>query len=191
MLRPRACFLLCLVVLAAASRVLPHPPNFAPIAAVALFGSATFAGRRSAVLVPFGSLLLGDVLLHAGFLAGWQPMPGFYGGQWVVYACLLPAIALGFAIRGRRTVATVAAATLANAVVFFLTTNFACFYGAGSPYPRTIPGLILCYELALPFFRNSLAGDAFFATALFGGLALAEAKFPAIRGRSTAAEIAA
>jgi Family of unknown function (DUF6580) len=191
MTHPRVWLLSAMVLGAAASRVVPHPPNFAPMTAVALFGAATFSNRRLAVLVPLGSLLLGDLLLHLTFLAGWQPHWGFYRGQWVVYACLLPTILFGLSIRRRRTVATVTAATLASSLVFFLATNFVWAYGSGSIYPRTVQGLFLCYEMAIPFFGNSLAGDAVYSTVLFGALAMAEARFPALRFRKTAPEVAA
>jgi len=175
-------FLTALIVLAAVSRIVPHPLNFAPFAAIALFGAATFPSRWSAVVVTYASLLLGDCLLQGTFLAGWQPYRGFYSGQWVIYACLIPSILLGLAIRGRRSFATVASATLAGSVFFFVVTNFAVWAdGLGGLYPKTYQGLLLCYEAAIPFFRNTVAGDAFYATALFGGLALAEATFPALR----------
>jgi hypothetical protein len=174
-------FLTALAVLAALSRLAPHPPNFAPLTAVALFGAATFPGRRSGVGIPLASLFLSDVLLQATYRAGWQPQPGFYAGQWVIYACCLATCFIGFALRQRRTIATVALGTFASAVVFFLVTNFVWVYGPASLYPRTIEGLFLSYERALPFFRNSLAGDFFYVTLLFGGLALAEARFPSLR----------
>ncbi len=188
---PRFWFLTALTLAAAVSRIVPHPYNFAPFAAVALFGAATFPGRWSAVIVPFASLLLGDLLLHVTYLAGWQPNWGFYQGQWVVYACLIPSVLLGFAIRGRRNFATVAAATLAGSVFFFLVTNFAWAYGPDGLYPKTLQGLLLSYEAAIPFFRNGLAGDVVYSTALFGGLALAESRFPALRSAKPAPALAA
>jgi hypothetical protein len=177
-------FLGILTVFAVASRLIPHPYNFTPTEAVALFGAVTFASRRAAALVPLGSLLLSDLLLQLTYQAGWQPNWGFYPGQWVVYACVLATIGFGFLIRERRNVITVAAATLASSLVFFLVTNFAYIYGPDSIYPRTLHGLVLGYEGAIPFFQRSLAGDAFYTTVLFGSLALAEAKFPKLRSQS-------
>jgi hypothetical protein len=182
MIPARFWFLTALTIAAAVSRIVPHPYNFAPFAAVALFGAATFPGRWSAVIVPFASLLLGDLLLQITYDAGWQPNWGFHRGQWVVYACLIPSVLLGFAIRQRRSFAIVASATLAASVFFFLVTNFAVWAnGSDVTYPRTLNGLLLCYEAAIPFFQNSVAGDVVYATALFGGLALAELRFPALR----------
>lgn len=184
MFQPRAWFLAVLVLAAAASRLLPHPPNFAPMTALALFGAATFRGRWAALLMPLIALLFSDTLLHFTHQWSWQPSWGFYRGQWVVYACLLLTTALGFTLRGRRTFANVATATLAGSLLFFLVTNFAVWAnGGGATYPKSGQGLLLCYEMAIPFFRNSLLGDAFYSTALFGSFALAEAKIPALQAR--------
>jgi hypothetical protein len=182
--RPRFWFLITLVLLAAASRLVPHPPNVTPLAAVALFGGATIERRWLALLVPLAALLLSDLLLQVTYLAGWQPSWGFYQGQWVVYACSLLAAFLGFLVRRRRNAFTVMAATVAGSLTFFLATNFA-FWASGLLYPRTVPGLWLCYEMALPFFRNSLMGDLAYSASLFGTLALAEARIPVLRARAT------
>src|SRR3974390_2097006 len=94
--------LTALIVLAAASRLAPHPDNVAPVSALALFGAATYRGRLAATLVPLGALLLSDVLLQLTYQAGWQPRVGFYPGQWVVYACLAATVLLRFLLRTRR-----------------------------------------------------------------------------------------
>jgi hypothetical protein len=151
------------------------------MAAVALFGAASFPSRWSGLVVPLISLLVSDLLLELTHRAAWQPQPGFYAGQWVVYACCLATTVIGFQLRRRKTIATLALATFASALVFFLVTNFVWVYGPASLYPRTTEGLFLSYERALPFFRNSLAGDFFYVTVLFGSLALAEARFPGLR----------
>jgi hypothetical protein len=187
--RPRFYFLSALALFAAVSRLAPHPENVTPLAAVALFGAATFTGRRSAVLVPLGALLASDLALELTHRAGWQPVPGFYAGQWVVYACILATVGLGFLLRRHRNVPAIALATLGSASLFFVLTNFVYFYGPDSLYPRTWPGLLECYARALPFFRNSLAGDLTYSALLFGALGLAEAMFPALRGGDTDTEI--
>lgn len=86
---------------------------------------------------------------------------------------------LGSLVR-RRTVLSVAAATVAGSVLFFLATNLAVWAG-GTMYTVDLRGLLLCYDRALPFFRKALAGDLVFSVLLFGGLALAEARFPVLR----------
>jgi hypothetical protein len=181
--RPRFCFLLTLILLAAAGRLVPHPPNVTPLAAVALFGGATIERRWAAFLVPLAALLLSDLLLQVTYLAGVQPNWGFYQGQWVVYACSALTVSLGFLIRRRRHLLAITLATVAASLVFFVVTNFA-FWASGLMYPRNTAGLWLCYEMALPFFRNSLVGDIAYGLLMFGALALAEARIPLLRQRS-------
>ena len=149
-----------LLVLAAASRLLPHPPNFAPVAAMGLFAGA-FAGRRGAWLVAFGALVASDVVL--GF---YHPMSMFWN-YLAFAACLL--LGSGW-LQRTRTFTRVAGAVLASAVTFFVISNFGMW--ASGYYPRTWAGLVECYVQALPFFRNTLASDVLYSAVLFGGHAL-------------------
>jgi hypothetical protein len=149
-----------LIVLAAASRLLPHPPNFAPVAAIGLYAGA-YTSRRAALLVPFVALLLSDLVI--GF---YHPVSMFW--NYLAFACCL-GLGAGWLSRGRGLV-RVAGAVLASSVVFFTLSNFGMW--ASGYYPRTWPGLIECYTAALPFFRNTLASDVFYSAVLFGGHAL-------------------
>ncbi len=165
---PRTWLLLSMVATAAAIRILPHPWNFTPVGAMALFGGATFSSRRAALLYPLLALFVGDLFI------------GFHGLMPVVYASFLLSVAIGFWLRGRRSVPRIGAATLAGAVQFFLVTNFGIWL-SGMTYPKTAEGLVACYVAGIPFFWNTLAGDAVYAALLFGGLAVAERLFPALR----------
>ena len=193
MISLRSLTVVAIVLAAAATRLLPHPENVAPMTALAIFAGATLGARRWAPFLAIGSLLLTNALMHLTFLAGWQPRAGFYAGQWSVYACTLAAVGFGVLIRNRRGVASIqgvssiAGATLAGSVTFFLVTNLAFVYSADSLYPHTLAGVLTSYEMGLPFFQRSLIGDAFYAFALFGAFALAEARFPALRGAKPAA----
>lgn len=157
-----------MIGLAVLARLLPHPPNFAPIGAVALFAGAVFADRRVAFLIPFVSLILSDI-----FLGIHELLP-------VVYGCFAINVLLGRFLRGRRTILPTAGMTLLGSIQFFLITNFGCWL---LDYPHTWEGLTSCYLAALPFFRNSVLGDLFYVGLLFGGLALLEWGFPALRER--------
>ncbi len=175
---------------AAVTRLLPHPDDVAPMTALAIFAGATLGSRRWAPVVAIGALLLTNAFMHLTFLAGWQPRAGFYPGQWVVYACTLASAGFGMLIRRHRGVGSIAGATLAGSVTFFLVTNLAFVYGADSLYPHTPAGVLTSYQMGLPHFARSLIGDAFFAFALFGAFALAEVRFPALRGAKPAAMVA-
>jgi hypothetical protein len=165
---PRPVFLIVVVLLAAVSRLVPHPPNFTPIGAIALFGGASFADRRAAFLVPLAAIFASDLVLGIHLL-----LP-------VVYACLAFNVILGWWLRSRRRPLSVAAATLLGSCVFFVVTNSACW---ALWYPRTFAGLMTCYVAAIPFFRNTVLGDGVFTAGLFAALALAERLIPAVRER--------
>lgn len=153
---------------AAASRLIPHPPNLTPIAAIALFGGAQFADKRVAFLVPLAGLLLSDLAL------------GFYAITAVVYASFALTVCLGFWVRRHRSVRRIALGVLAGAILFFALTNFGV-WAIDSLYPKTLAGLIDCYVAGIPFFRNMLLGDLLYSTLLFGGFALAESRFVLLR----------
>lgn len=179
---PRYLALTALVFAAVATRLAPHPPNVTPLTAIALLGVATFAGRSAAVLVSLGALLASDGALQLAYELGWQRTPGFYAGQGIVYVGFLAAVGIGFLLRPRPTLARAGLASLAASMVFFRATNRVWAYGPYSLYPRTAAGLLTSYESALPFFRNSLAGDLAFTMVLFGTCSWAERRYPALRG---------
>lgn len=106
---------------AAASRLIPHPLNFAPIGAMALFGGACFTDRHAAFGVPLAAMLLSDLviaLLNGNYLLqSLALMPVIYGSFALI-------VFMGFWLRSRRTFVPLAAATLTASVLFFVTTNF-------------------------------------------------------------------
>lgn len=168
MLTTRSTTLAGMILLAAASRLVPHPPNFAPIAAMALFGGARFANKRTAFLVPLGAMFISDLFI------------GLHGLMPVVYGSFALIVCMGLRLRRREGVHAVAGTALAGSVLFFVATNFGV-WALGSMYPKTAQGLVACYVAAIPFFGNTIAGDLFYAAALFGSFALAEKRFPILR----------
>jgi hypothetical protein len=177
-LRPLA--LTGLIVLAALTRLLPHPSNFAPITAMAVFCAIRYFDRRMAILAPLVALLLSDLLREVLYRYGLAEEWGIYRGMWAVYGTTALIAVFGRLARGTRSPAVIGAMTLGGSCLFFLLTNFAVWAG-GTTYPPTAVGLTTCYAAAVPFFRNALLGDVFFATALFGAWAVAEARIPALR----------
>jgi hypothetical protein len=164
----RLAVLLGAILAAAALRLLPHPPNFSPIDAMALF-SGSHLGRRSiAWAAPIAALLLSDLIL------------GFYSGMLFQYVGVALIVLLGSLALSRRTVPRLAAAALASSVLFFVISNFGVWVVSGM-YAHSIAGLSACYVAAIPFFSNTVAGDFFYATLLFGGFALAEHLVPRLR----------
>lgn len=164
-----------IVVAAAFSRLVPHPPNMTPIAAMALFGGAYITNRKLAYLLPLAAMLLSDVVL--GFTAYGASM---LNSQPVVYACIAATVAMGRLIRDERSALRVGGVALASSVTFYAVTNFAV-WASGGLYPKSWTGLAACYAAAIPFFRNSLLGDMGFAAVLFGGFALLETYLASLR----------
>ena len=142
-----------LIFSGAALRVIPHPPNFAPIGALALFGGAALPGVW-AFAVPLAALVLSDAVL------------GFYQGWVWVYGSFVLIVFIGTALRRRRTALRVAGAALASSVVFFAVTNLGEWLGP--LYPHTLEGLRADFIAAIPFFRNTALSDLVYALAFFG-----------------------
>lgn len=166
----RTILALAMISVAAALRVAPHPWNFTPIGAMALFSGAILKDRRMAFAFPLLALFAGDLFT------------GFYKIQMmlVVYSSFLVSAVIGFWLRERRGVGRIGLATLLGAFQFFVIVDLG-FWAFGTAYPHTREGLVACYIAAIPFFWNMLAGDAVYATLLFGGFALAERFIPALR----------
>ncbi len=160
-------FLTGLILAAVFSRLIPHPPNFAPIAAIALFGGAYFDNKKLAFIVPFIALLISDLVI------------GFYEGMWAIYLSFALVVGIGFMLRNRVNTGRVAIAAVSSSVLFFVVTNFAVWV-SGFLYPMNFSGLVTCYTAAIPFFHNTLIGDLVYSGALFGLYALAKVKYPSL-----------
>ncbi len=174
------------VFLAALTRLMPHPPNFAPITAMALFGASTLAERRLGILTPLLALFVSDMCIEVANRMGWMTSWGIYSGMWVLYVAYSLIILIGLLLRKHRTAPAIAGATFAGSVVFFIVSNFGVWaFGGldmnGNPYPHTLEGFMACYTAAIPFFKNTLLGDAVYSTTLFGGFAIASWCWPALR----------
>ena len=177
MFNKRFITLLAITLSAAAMRLVPHPPNVTPIAAMALFGGVHFATKKTAFLVPLIAMYLSDLVL--GFFVydfGW-----FHGFMPFVYISFIITVCIGFLLRRRLTPLMVGSAALTGSVLFFIVTNLGAWLISGL-YPKTLVGLLSCYVAAIPFFRNTLAGDMVYSLVLFGSFALAQRYLPVLRG---------
>ena len=160
--------LLGAILVAAILRLVPHPPNFTPIGAMALFSGAYLGKRSLAFVAPLGAMLLSDAVL------------GFYSGFWMTYLGVALIVLVGWLALSRVSVLRVGAAAIASSVLFFLVSNFGTWALSGM-YPHSLSGLSACYAAAIPFFQNTVAGDLFYATLLFGSFRIAELLVPRLR----------
>lgn len=147
---------LLLVLVAAATRLIPHPYNFTACGALALFAGSAFSDKRLAYLIPLSALFLSDLLL------------GLHPTLMPVYACFAFSVWLGTRFTPVSSWLKIGGASLVGSIVFFLVTNHPIWY-SGS-YSLDLSGVLTSYTAGLPFFRNQVLGDLFYSLALFGAL---------------------
>ena len=165
MLNRQNAIIALLITLAIISRLLPHPPNFAPIAAIALFGGAMFTNRSLAFAVPLLVMVVSDAII------------GFHAHVPVVYGLFLLTVLIGVSLRNRAKMGTVIGASLLSSTLFFLGSNLAVWYGSGF-YSQDLTGLMACYTMAIPFFQNTILGDLFYTGVLFGSYSWVSQRYP-------------
>jgi len=152
-----------LIALGVAGRLLPHPPNFTPMAAIALFAGFIFIKRYMAVVAVISTMILCDYFAFGSLSVSWFGSKSMF----VVYIALLFPIVFKNFLQRKLGVLRIFGAALASSSVFFLATNFAVW--AFSPmYEKTLEGLVLCYTMAIPFFQNTIAGDLIWSGVIFG-----------------------
>ena len=164
-IKPGFLILTGMIFIAAFVRLIPHPPNFAPVAAMALFGGAYFSKRWVAFLVPLMAMLVTDLIL------------GFHSAMWAVYLSFVLIVGIGMLMIKQKKVSNIFLASVSASVLFFVITNFAV-WAAGIYYPKDLSGLAASYTAAIPFFHYTLLGDLFFVALMFGSYELVKSKYP-------------
>ena len=158
---------IALIFIAALTRLLPHPDNFTPIGAMALFGAASLHRRTIALAVPFLALFLSDLILNNVVYRQYYPEFTLITSWWI-YAAFAVVMLLGWLLlRKKASPLGILSASLLASLAFFLITNFSVWLESGM-YPKTMAGLLACYTAGLPFLKNTVLGDLFFSAVLFG-----------------------
>ena len=184
MRRPRTWFVLAFVAYAVVVRLLPwmlratgvelpidrmvYPWNFVPLTVLCLLAGAHFRNRAIAYLCPLLVMVATDIGI--GLFSG-SIENAFHSNTLVVYAAFVLSTSLGLMLRGRRTAWMIGGTALAAETLFFLVTNFGVWSSTGM-YSHDLPGLLICYEMAVPFFRNSLIATAVFTPIAFSSWAV-------------------
>ena len=156
MMTPAARILVAAIALLALTRLLPHPPNFSPLVAAALFSGAVCRDWRLALALPLSAMLLADLWL------------GFHATLAFVYLGMALAVVVGHVLGGRRKPALLLGAGLLGSGLFFLVSN-AGVWLTQSLYPPTAAGLAACYLAAVPFFHHTVLATLVWGALLFGG----------------------
>jgi hypothetical protein len=158
--RTKFIIVLAIIALAAASRLVKHPFNFTPVVAMAIFAGC-YLKKYWAVLLPLVAMLVSDYII------------GFYDAAVMasVYVSIALAFYIGWFLQKKVKWFTVIGAALASSVVFFILTNFAV-WAFFDWYAHSWQGLVSCFTLSIPFFRNTLVGDVVYTGAFFGAYEL-------------------
>lgn len=173
----RTSLLVLLILLAAFSRLIPHLPNFSPLAAISLFGAAYFKKAWQTFLIPIAATWLSDLLINNVVYTEYFPSftwfyPGFY---WQYGSYVLIALG-GLLMLKKVNVRGVIGAGLMATAVFFLITNFAVWMGSKT-FPQNFAGLISCYVAGIPFLKGTLLGNLVYSGALFGTFAWMQQRY--------------
>lgn len=145
----------------AIAQYIPHWANFTPIAAIALFGGV-YLNKKYALILPIIAMFISDLFI------------GFYN-PWImtsVYLSFLMIALAGLWLRNNKNIGNILGTSLFGSIAFFIITNFAVWAVPHSFYPHTLQGLINCYTMGLPFFRNTMLGDLFYVSLFFGAYEL-------------------
>jgi len=145
-----------LVLILALGRLIPHPPNFTPVIAVAILSGFFFKNIYLSLGTLLASMLLADAFI------------GFYNNIVFVYISLILIGSIFYKISKKINFKNLFAYGLGSSVIFFIISNFGV-WALGSPginnvpYERSLDGLIQCYIAAIPFFGNTFLSTIIFA----------------------------
>ncbi len=144
---------LLVIFIAVLMRLLPHLPNFTPIAAMALFGGV-YLNKKYAFVIPFLAMFISDIFL------------GFHSAMPYVYGSFILTGIIGLWLKKHKSAKNIICSSLISSILFFLITNFGVW--AGGWYPKTLSGLMQSYAMGIPFFKNTILGDLCYTGVFFG-----------------------
>jgi len=133
-------------VILALGRIIPHPPNFTPILATAIYTPYMVNDKWIAVLIPLSAMFIADIII------GFHPYM-----LWVYGAIGLSTLISNWSMRFNKKYIQLGVMAILSSILFFIITNFAV-WAIWDYYPKTFDGLIICYTMAIPFFQNTLLG---------------------------------
>lgn len=170
-----------LVLVAAATRLVPHPYNFSPLGAIALFSGALLTRRWLAIVLPIAAAFVSDLVinntLYAEYYDSFVWMAEGSGWMYLIYGLIA---VLGMFVLHTVSLGRVLGGSLGASILFFIASNFICW--PGNPfYAQDLGGLMTCYAAGVPFFPGTVAGDLVYSAALFGGYALLQRYLPELR----------
>lgn len=173
MITKKDAVLLAVIVATAFIRVLNNTsPNFetlanySPVAAMALFGGASFRGYARSFIIPVLVLLISDIVLYNTIYDTYGSSFLYEGWYWVYGAFVLMALA-GKLIARNRSVASITAAIFVSVFIHWIVTDLGVWIGS-TVYPQTWAGFMACLAAAVPFELRLLAATVLYSAIMFG-----------------------
>jgi hypothetical protein len=171
-----------IILLAAFTRIMPHPPNFSPMAAIGLFGAAHFAKKWQAFFIPLIGIWVSDLVINNYvYSSSSSNFVWFYSGFYWQYMSYILIIFAGLFIFNRGISLTKTfGGMISSSGIFFFVSNFGVWAG-GIMYPKNFGGLITCYAAGVPFIHNTIISDVLFTTVLFGTYYLLQIEYSSLK----------
>jgi len=171
-----------IILLAAFTRIMPHPPNFSPMAAIGLFGAAHFAKKWQAFFIPLLGIWLSDLVINNFiYRSSDSSIVWFYNGFYWQYISYIIIIFTGLFIFNKGvSLSKTFLGIVGSSGIFFLVSNFGVWAGSGM-YSKNIGGLLSCYIAGIPFMNNTIISDFLFTTVLFGSYYLLQSEYSSLK----------
>jgi len=163
------------ILFGAFSRLVTFLPNFSALEALALFGGAYIGRKYLAILIPLAAMFFSDLVINNTIARVWFPdHEGLVIFDTYMIANVIAIISIvmfGSYILKKVNLLNGLFGIVGATLLFWIISNLGTFV-AGTIYPKTISGFLLCFELAIPFLKNSMLGNLVFGTILFGSYEL-------------------
>jgi hypothetical protein len=178
-LKPKFLIVLSAILLASVFRLVPHWPNFTPIATIAIMGGALISNRMLGVIVPILAMAFSDLLTIVFINYKYTAVSDYFSSPatFLIYLALIGISVLGFWIRDKQSTRNLTLVSLYSALLFFALSNFGVWMTG--TLPKTFSGLLATYDLGIPFFGYNLAGNLFYTFLFFGAFQWSALKWPA------------
>ncbi|MEC8946144.1 MAG: DUF6580 family putative transport protein, partial [Candidatus Neomarinimicrobiota bacterium] len=142
--------IVALIVIGILGRIIPHPPNFTPIIAIALLASHVFKNKWIVILTPLMAMWISDLVINNYLYAGYYDSLLIFSSSFLwVYGPIIFIALLGTVLIKKVKMSNIALSSISGSLIFFLVTNFGVWI-SGTMFPKSLFGLIECYTFALP-----------------------------------------
>ena len=180
----RTLVLFTLIISTIFLRIIPHPANFTPIAAVGLFGAAYFSRKWQALILPLVALFVSDLIINNTIYKEMNPgFTFFYKGFYWQYLSIIFITLIGFVFYQKKvSLLNIGLGVLSSTVIFYLVSNFGV-WASGILYPLTPEGLGMALLAGVPFIKNFLISTCVYSLGIFGVFYLLQSNFKIIESK--------